>query len=506
MTFHGLLLPRSTKKLLIPLIVSLLVLAMVACTQETPSVQGQRRKGHQIDGPFIEFYERLGGSNVLGPAISKPWSEGQRTLQYTEKALLVFDPLSPAPLRVRLYPLSTEMGFQDPPENKPENPAALYMNGHVVDPAFVPLYEQMGGPRTVGMPTTTIHYNPDLSRYEQYFETVAFYRLEGDAVGRAHLLSLGLYRCDEQCRSDPAGEQPLFDINGRVALDPSLQPPFKQAVESIGRDLTGFALDRPDLVNGRVELPMENLVLMINFDDVNTAWPAPIGRVLYQPHPPVPERQEPGFMFYEVANGLGYHVPEYFWDYLSGHGGIPVSGFPITELTSYSDQVRHQCFENLCLEYQDGVVRPLPIGYAYLTQWKTSEPLPEPLKQTEIPMEPEPEKQPEPEPTVPLPSRITMSVWVKNTILGSDEEQEVGVRVMGNGEALEGVQPTLIVTYPDGHQEATSMPLTFPDGISTQILPPMDAHNGQLILFDLCLERASGEMLCVQDEYLIWND
>ncbi len=67
--------------------------------------------------------------------------------------------------------------------------------------------------------------------------------------------------------------------------------------------------------------------------------------------------------------GEGFNVPKPLIDYIEHHGGLEISGLPITRFQKYGDGFR-QCFQYLCLTHQPDAVawlqtQPEALGYFY---------------------------------------------------------------------------------------------------------------------------------------------
>ena len=63
--------------------------------------------------------------------------------------------------------------------------------------AFETIYKNLGGENTVGKPITTLQYNFQEDRIEQYYENIAFYQLFNDQT-KIGLLSYGVFACENE--------------------------------------------------------------------------------------------------------------------------------------------------------------------------------------------------------------------------------------------------------------------------------------------------------------------
>ena len=470
----------SLQKTSLCILLLVLVALLGACSPEPAPPQPTVQDQYEVSPQFREFYDRLGGRDILGPPISPVRLEENLHSQFTEAGLMVFDPQTSTPEQIRLFPLGVQMGVQEPPVPEPTQATPNYIGGHYVDPSFQPFFELIGGVEIVGRPLTEIRFNPDKRRYEQYFENLGFFRLESEPLGTVHLLAYGAWSCPANCRSSAP-------LNSTIVIQTHLESPFKEAVESLGSDFTGFALGQPYLTtDGKVEQVFENVVLMIDFSNPNQVQVKSIHKQLQIfPDPPATPKPENDYWFFETKGGRGYNIPLNFLDYINRHGGLDVSGFPITEASRNGTSLQ-QCFEKLCLEFKaNGLVRPVPLGYSYQF-----------LSQNSVPL---------PTQTVEPVREVTMQMWVRNEMLASNQEQEVGVILLENNDPLSQLQPQLTITLPDGSRQTFTMPASAPDGRTSLRLPPIDAPNGTLIPFQICIRGSTGERFCMKDDYLIWN-
>ena len=443
-----------------------------------------------VDVLFREFYDHLGGMQVLGPAISPIFSHENRKYQYVQAGCMEYN-LEAAPSeRFRLSPLGLELGLAEPAVPAPEQPGMVYVDGHVIYPGFVPLYRQLGGARFVGRPLTEVHYNPDTKRYEQYFENLGFYRMENDPPEMVSLLAYGAWKCDNKCRH----QAPLSAQIKLPSLSTSLDEiAFREVVARLGTDFTGFALSEPYLgSDGKLEQVYENLVLFSNPDSPARVSLRPVPeKIGIQPGKMAEDDGVEGMVFWEVESGQGYNIPQPFLDYLAQHGSMEVAGEPIGELHLESDQVFRQCYTNLCLDYHlqsdtptDLRIRPAPLGQAYL----------------DLHYQPQENAFAE---TQALRT-ISLQVWERYQFVSSDQSQEIGSSIFEGKTPLRSIEPVLTLTMPDGSEKSYHFPPTGDDGQTMLRLDPIEAQNGTLIPYQVCISSLSDEVFCVKDSFVIW--
>ncbi len=465
-----------------------------------------------VDPIFREYYELLGGADILGPPISPLFERNGVRYQYTAAVMMVNDPQASNGRVFRLAALGLDLGIMDPPIPPPDEPDGRYVDGYVIHSVLLPLYDQLGGVAVVGRPITEVHYNPDKRRYEQYFENLGMYWLERETPPVVRLLHLGAAKCNFSCRQLPAGDAGGVDLPYRTAEI------FQEAVERLGANFTGFpiteAYQNPD---GLMEQVFECVVLLLD--------PAQPGRVFLRPiskdlglrvDPLTTPSGKPGFVFIEVEDGRGYNVPQRFLDYLAEHGGLDASGLPISEFTRMSDLIYRQCFVNLCLEEQvqasgKAVIRPTQLGFKYkILPLRPLQPREETLKAPAEPILPE-QSLPQTEANTrmfvtPQARELTMRVWESFAMLAPDQNQEIGVSVLENNHPLQNIEPYLVLSLPDGAEKTYYLYPTGEDGVSRIFLDKIDAPTGSLISYRVCILDAVLEQYCVKDSFLIWQN
>jgi len=500
--------------------VLIIALLAAACDEASFSVDPLLPQAIAIDPTFREFYDLLGGEQTLGPGISPIFTHRNVYYQYTVAALMVHNPGAPARQRFSLAPLGLDMGISEAPVSPPTQPEFRYVDGHIVYALFVPVYEKLGGARFVGPPITEVHYNPERSRYEQFFANLGFYWLEGDSSDEIHLLAYGAWKCDAYCRS-PNPEA------SNVVLPQRITKRFSAAAERLEADFTGYAItDEYETPDGYVEQVLENVVLVIDPQQPGRVFlRALTERLGYRPDPLTGPKPGTGYVFYPVQGERGYNIPERINTYIIQHGGFEVSGPPIGEIARVKDTVYQQCFVNLCIQaFLDAqgniVVRPAPLGYTYrllpIESVEQAEAQPLDLPEVEPPAEDvlqQPEFQPEdqsaPEPTVETFSdtqsgEIIVQVWESFPMVAPSQAQEIGVSVFEGGQPVINVEPDLLVTLSDGSQRQYYMYPTGSDGQTRLTVDPVDAPSGTLIPYKVCIYNLGGQQYCVQDSFLIW--
>lgn len=483
-----------------------------ACSSPESSQRPTPTSAHRLDTPFGELYDRFGGGSVLGPVISPPRFEGVRKIQYTENALLIYDPQAPAAERFGLAPLGLEMGITEPPLPTPSVANPRYIDGHYIGTEFYNHFMELGGLQAVGRPLTEVHYDPVEQKSTQYFENLGFYRFDSDPPGEVRHLAYGAWKCDLDCRSNP-------DEQAMILLPRPVPEPYAALVSRVGPDLTGFALSDPYMTpDNRVEQVFENLVLYVDFSNPQQAQIRAIHQDLgILPDPMVGASSDPEMYFLPQDGDRGYNIPRDIWEYIAAHGGFETTGPPITELQPFRGQTYQQCFTNLCLQREpSGSIRPVSLGYTYrqlraggapaATTLPTLAPTatlePSPIPATLVPATAVPNT---PVPTPTSRRVVSIQVWVEHPTLGPEKEQEFGASILEDNAPLQGVQPVLVLTLPDGAAQPYVMPPTASDGQTRLRIPPIDAGNGTLIPYEVCISAPSGSKYCFRDNFLIWK-
>lgn len=439
---------------------------------------------YSIDPLFQPYYQRLGDADVLGPAISPVFEDKGKIYQYLDSGLLRYDPDLPLSQRLGFAPLGRDLGVFELPVANLSPSKGTYADGHRIDDQFLPLYIKLGGKDTFGKLLTEIHKNTEENRYEQYFENLGFYWSADDPDKTVRLLSYGAWKCDQSCRHPPPEgsrlNQPL-----RSAV------PFVTEVARKGLDFTGYALTEPYLApDGLLEQIYENVVLTVDTgtgSDVRLLdLPEKVGIAMEA----LVQQSTTGEMyFYPVQGGLGYNIPPYFMEYIQENGGMDYIGTPITQLAQQADQTYRQCFKNMCLEAAPDSsgnlsVHPVPLGVKYRDLY---------FKPEQVKISPDQSVD------------ITMQLWEDYPMVSPTQEQQIGVAVYGNNVPVAGMVPELELTLPDGSVKTYVMPPTGTDGQTQLKVESLNARNGTLIPYKVCVGTPSGHKFCVIDSYLIWT-
>lgn len=460
------------RKLFYIIIAFALVLGLTGC--EEPAEPAN----NSVDPVFREFYELLGGKEVVGPVISIMYEENHKKLQFTTSVLMIFDPEESESTRYQLAPLGNAMKVTEPPL-APTSP-----NGHEIYPGFLPLFRQLGGTRYTGLPLTSVKADPEHNRIVQYFENVGFYQLTTDSPDVAHLLHYGVWKCAYACNFGSPQES--------IVIPPSAPGyGFAGAVDRLDPGLTGFPLTEIYIASdGRKEQIFENVVIYADHTHPSGIALRPLPQLLeIQPDTPSPAGQDEG-KFIAVDGNKGFNVPYHIDEYIERNNGYEFLGDPISNYDQISDDLFRQCFTNVCLDYRpneiEGLqIRPMALGRRYKQQFHS------------ISSE-----------TMGTNSfdAVTLTVWERYPVITSAEDQEIYVMVLDSGNPLRNIDLTLELIMPDGNRLAYTFPPTGRDGQSHLALDAISASNGTLIVYQVCVENVQDGPDCILDDFLIWGN
>ncbi len=492
---------RGTVQILLTLMAGILFGILVSgCTSLTDdSTSIAATPGlHSVDPALREFYETLGGEDVLGPAISRLFPYKNRECQYMQNALLCRDPQATDVERFGFFPLGRTFQIQMDPSRK------VQAGEHVVDGVpiyeeFLPLYERLYGAHYVGRPLSEVRLNYEQKRIEQYFENVGFYRRFDEPQGEVHLLAYGAFACAGDCPFTVADGSAITRLESTAALQP-----FFLSLERMG-GLTVFGLPLSEAytaADGNMEQVYETAVLYGPADVPGGVRLRPIARQLGMPQtePVRPQYGEAdGMVFYYVNGELGYHVPIVFDAFIASHGGREISGDPIAEVLQVGETLYRQCFENYCLDYDSSAadelrVRMAPLGRMLLSGETFSMPALGETKRAE--------------PLDFSPETVRLQLSEARTRVRADESNRIDVLVLSaeSRQPLANIEAGVVVELPDGSTYTTTLGPTDANGYAGVEIPPMNAvANGVILPYTVCLNVPSQEPICAVESYLIWN-
>jgi hypothetical protein len=469
----------NTRRIRLFFLFAVFILVITACgggRAKTPTPEGT----FPIDPIFKKYYNQLGGQDVLGQGISPIFSEQNKFYQYVVAGLLMYDPTDRS---VSLAPLGPDMGVTENPQSDPAVEGGKYVDGYRIEDRFVPLFDRLGGESVTGKPLTEGHLNANKGRYEQYFENLGMYWLEGDAEDAVHLLAYGDWKCGDRCRN-------LANTNASIELPSRTPAAFSKVVKGNGLDFTGYALSDPYISQeGRVEQIFENLIMATDIQssgDVELRpLPELVGKLREAPGAPSPV---PGMRFYPIQENLGYNVPLSFDQYIQAHGGYEFVGEPITHVIRPDAQSIEQCYLNMCLKGElnpngSMKVQPLALGLSYRDIYN-------PVEGSS---------------SLSNSSELTVQLWESYPLIAPNQDQEIGVVVYSVGKPVPQAPVELTLRMPNGDEQVYALPPTNQQGETRLNLGPISAENGTLVPYRACVQMQNQQKFCVMDSYVIWQ-
>jgi hypothetical protein len=252
------------------------------------------------------------------------------------------------------------------------------------------------------------------------------------------------------------------------------------------------------------------------------------GMMIFDPNAPAKRK----FQFGALGKEFGIISPDEseleiaapFQEFYDQLGGAAFVGLSITGQV-YNDEKKRseQYFENLGF-YQGpetgGAVRLLPYG-----AWRCGDECLSALPMNASPLVPAPthtfptpqaptvtpqalqEIQPTqaPQDTPPAVHKWIVRVWESNQFVSSAQEQEIVLNIQLDGLPIEGVKANLMITLPDGTIRNADFSPTDANGMSKVKVASIQAKNGALIPYQVCIDSESGDQYCVQQSYMIWT-
>ena len=464
----------------VPLIFAIL---LASCVPSSHSSNGT----YPIDVTFADFYREIGGQQVLGPAISPLFVKDGVSYQYVVSALLAYNPNQDPLNRYRLSPAAASAWqINGQAEPAPDENRDYYVNGHLIWEELRTFYDQFGS-NILGLPLTGVIINENKQRYEQYFDSLGFYRNFTDPVGQVHLMPYGAWLCGNNCQYRTAdGTLPSASYRCEYSATEQL---FLQVSERLGHRFTGAPLAAPSLgSDGNFQMVFENVLMYIDAQDGNQIKLRPLPSWLgIRSEPPVPPDHGKGSSFYETFEGLGYKVPDLFNEYINQHGTLSVIGGPITEYSSFNDGGYSQCFTNACLEYhptapEELQVSPHMLGYDYLA---FSHQASTPVANTS--------------------NALQINAWEEHPLIPSGGIQVIHIQATQNNLPMQGINISLIVKKPDGITITYTLDPTEGDGNTSIALDPIDGPNGAIVQYQVCVIGSVSPQVCFSRSYTIWD-
>lgn len=475
----------------------ILVLLAAGCSsQGDPSVTIPSTS-YQLDPEFASLAHQL--EDHAGAAISNKFYKDHIAYQYTTNVLLVHDANAALQDQYHLEPLAAYWGITEPAVPDPQDSQQIYVNGHIVWDEAQALYIELGAD-LMGKPLTEVHYNTNYGRYEQYFEKMGVYRRENEPYGKISILPYGTWTCADQCtpeEPDYSGPPSFPDAPSEAQLLQG-EAVFWELVKQAGMQFTGYPLSPAYFAqDGIIEKVFEHVVLF--WDPVKGGavdlrkLPQAVG---ITPSPLVPAVSS--MIFFPVSGDLGYNLPPDFMGYITRNGTLARFGQPLTELHVGPSGITRQCYEKLCLLYDQTApralaIRPEALGYQYLN----SVYIPEDGYISAEPILPS---------QINPASQLHLTIWQDADIVSQADYQTIGAGVYDGRKPMVGAEIVVTLTLPDGTLRSYTMPLTGENGQSQVAVEPIQAEKGTLIPYQVCITNLPESQFCSSGEYIIWGE
>ncbi len=485
--------PRGFRRAILYMLITIFCLQTVSCTLPPlqiglfASPQPTQSAFPEIDSTFREFYDTLGGAGVLGHALTGLFDEENRRCQYTQAALMCFDPRESDPLRrFHLEPLGLQLGVRETdPFRNPTLGSRDLGGGFTLYEEFSALYDRLYGAPYTGKPLTQLRVDQANRRYEQFFENVGFYRGFDEPVGTAHLIPYGAYLCGPDC-SQNLNEYWQIVQSGLVAQ------PFALSVKRLGWFDLGAPLTQPRVNrDGTIEQVYDNVIVYAPQDDLSQGRFRPLVTWLsvVKPEPLVARKPHEQLVFYEVENGLGHNVPFFFDRFIANHGGRDLAGNPLTEFFALkASQLYRQCFESYCLDYNAQApaglrVRMAPLGLDYIHSTAPGSLLRQAFSSDTIRIQTD-ESHPQ---------------------LAAGQEQQIHLHIFrrSDGQPLYLVEASLVLTMPGRPSTEFHFKPTDRNGASSLSIPPLkDLPAMSVVEYRVCLNLPSDPKICATESFI----
>jgi hypothetical protein len=485
---------RTNGGMIFFILMALSSLLLNACTPSTnASISLKQDMGVlQVDPVFREFYRALGAADTLGPAISNLLQKDNFQCQYTANALMCYNfDAADENQRYSLSPLGRSLDMRDEPNLGPAAQGERVVDGYTIYDEFLPMYDRMHGALYIGHPLTQVRANYNQRRIEQYFENVGFYRLLSEPRGQVHLIAYGAYTCKSDCQFTPSGESAV--IGGEAAVEQRFLSPLMRigGILVFGQPLTNPYIGK----DGNIEQVYEKAVFFAPKDNPGAMRLRPAPLILGISFSlPGRKMDDSRMVFYPTQANLGFNVPRIFDNFIASHGGIEISGQPISEIGRVENEnIYRQCFENYCLDYDPSAseslrIRLAPIGQNYLDYAH----IPGQVVNRFVYSE----------------ETVLLSVNEQKPQINTNEAQQISVLVLQrkNQRPINKVEASLRVFLPDGKVLEKHIPPTDADGSASVTIPAQPSiQNGTVVPYQVCLNVPADKQICAQESYLVWN-
>ncbi len=471
---------------------AILILLMLTACSGVPNFAAVVTPTDQVavSSEFRDLYQSLGNAAELGVAISAPFNQNGLLCQYTVYVLMCFNPAAHSEAdRLFLAPLGQQFHF---PTTDPKSAGPLK-----IFEGFAETYhKKFFGVRFVGQPLTGVRYNAEARRLEQFFEKMGFYMEVDDPQHIVHLLPYGTALCREECRASLQKAQTSIGWTKGIEV---LNPASLDRLGGYG--LYGDPLTIPYLAaDGSLEQVLDKVVVYVPVNNPTTLRLRSLATLLNLPYQD-PHRQVYGrsqnVVFYITNGELGYHVPIMFDAFIAQHGGMEISGKPLSDpypVEAGGQQIARQCFENYCLEYTPSApenqrVQLVSLGQLFM---KT-------LKRDDLQ-------------TFKFSNKtVALTAAEQKPQISSLEAQIIQIQVRTRKDKLpiSEVESFVTLGLPDNRKLSFDLPPTNASGLAQVSIPPINnTANGTIVPYIVCLNVPTedpNDHICAYESFLIWN-
>jgi hypothetical protein len=481
------------------LIVALVLCALVANALVSVEPKLARNSStYEINPLFTPLLERLQGLPVSEAITPIKDIEGV-TYQILMHYVVGFDPGRPVAQQLFIYPIGQQWKL-DPlpssliPVDQAERPDALFINGiRVWDSLIVYFDDGNYGEDLIGAPVTPFVYNQEKDRYEQYFEKMGFFQLRGDPSQTIYLMPYGAWWYSDDSLTAKA-KVAVDNLPTALSL-PLAEKNLLEFANRLGLDFTGQPITGAYVAeDGLFEMVFENIVMVLDPSSPNLPRLRNTAVLLgTQPQELQPRSETPGITFFQRDGNLGYNVFTVFYEYVRLHNDLEFSGAPISH--SYMVESYYlQCFENYCLELHEDPSSPgnykisvLALGRRYLDEIRRPKITPTPTVQ-------------------PMPSgKIRIWPWVNSADVTQSQVPEIGAAVFDKGIPMADMEIYVTVYLPNGEERVYMMPKTDVNGMTRVSLDDLNAENGSILSYDVCLTGFFPTDVCTSSGFYFWT-
>lgn len=350
------------------------------------------------------------------------------------------------------------------------------------------------GAELVGDPLVDgLLYNDMENRFEMYFTNLGFFMA---ADGRIHLLHYGAWVNAGNLR---CATEPTYGAPPRTLSDLDADYLINEWVRLLDQNVPGSFIGFPqvriaylDPASGMYLKPYRGGVVTLNPADPDQIGLVKIYHALgYAKEELQSPTNEPGTLFYVIADGKGYNIREEIYNWVGLHSGQDLAGKPVMNTLSHAAGYI-DCFEAYCVILRaDKTIEAYNLGERYFKTYPPPAPLPTATNEPS----PTPTEPPAPKPTLTSVAlnRITVKPWDTSAGLVYGLPLYIHAGVFASGSPVTDAPLYLILTLPGGGTLSYDFPLTNQQGMTSILLENFSAGNGDIIEYEVCLDMGEGQ-------------